>query len=236
MRVFLSVLLVSLALGGCASKPKPFGGAPSLQVYRQEALPAPSATDFVKVEGTSLIGPYDKLSVKVFGLEELSQEEVQADASGRISVPLAGSVQAGGRTTDQVAEEIAEKLRENHVRNPRVAVNLRDAIAQVITVGGEVKEPGVYPVTSQLTLLGAVSRAKGTTEFAKLDDVVVFRTVGGQRMAALYNIAAIRRGVYEDPRMYPNDVVMVGDSPGRRLFRDILQTAPSLLTPLIYVF
>jgi polysaccharide export outer membrane protein len=103
----------------------------------------------------------------------------------------------------------------------------------VITVDGQVREPGLYPVLGRTTLMRAVATAKGTTEFARLQDVVVFRTVGDQQMVALYNLQAIRRGVYPDPEVFANDVVVVGDSPARRLFRDVLQAAPLLVTPLV---
>jgi polysaccharide export outer membrane protein len=84
-----------------------------------------------------------------------------------------------------------------------------------------------------MTLMRAVATAKGASEFAKLDDVVIFRTVKGQQLAALYNLTAIRRGNYEDPEVFANDVVVVGDSQARRLFKDALQVVPLLMTPLI---
>jgi polysaccharide export outer membrane protein len=52
-------------------------------------------------------------------------------------------------------------------------------------------------------------------------------------MAGLYNIDAIRRGAYADPAIYANDVVVVGDSPARRRFRDLVGVAPLLAAPLI---
>jgi polysaccharide export outer membrane protein len=70
-------------------------------------------------------------------------------------------------------------------------------------------------------------------ELAKLDDVVVFRKVNGQRYAALYNLQAIRRGNYDDPQIYANDVVIVGESGARRLFRDLLAIVPVLTSPLV---
>ena len=103
----------------------------------------------------------------------------------------------------------------------------------MITVDGQVKEPGLYPVIGKMTLMRAVATAKGTAEFAKLDDVVIFRTVNGQKLAALYNLKAIRRGYYNDPEVFANDVVVVGDSQARRLFKDALQLVPLLTTPLI---
>ena len=66
-----------------------------------------------------------------------------------------------------------------------------------------------------------------------LDDVLVFREVGGQKFVGVYNLGAIRRGNYADPEIFPNDVVVVGDSPQRRMFKDILQASPLLTTPLI---
>ena len=71
------------------------------------------------------------------------------------------------------------------------------------------------------------------SDLAKLDDVVVFRVVRGQRYAALYNLKLIRKGAYPDPAIYADDVIVVGDSSSRRLFKDILQFAPLLLTPFV---
>ncbi len=61
------------------------------------------------------------------------------------------------------------------------------------------------------------------------------RTVDGRKMAGLYNIDAIRRGAYDDPAIYANDVVFVGDSPQRRRFRYLVSLAPLLAAPLIAV-
>ena len=45
--------------------------------------------------------------------------------------------------------------------------------------------------------------------------------------------SSIRRGNYEDPEVFPNDIVIVGDSPERRRFKDVLAALPALLSPLI---
>jgi polysaccharide export outer membrane protein len=54
-------------------------------------------------------------------------------------------------------------------------------------------------------------------------------------MAGLYNLGAIERGAYADPAIYANDVVVVGDSPQRRLFRDFVSVAPLLAAPLVAI-
>ena len=182
--------------------------------------------------GAYAIGALDKLTVTVFGIDDLGAK-AQVDASGRVAVPLAGSIEAAGMTPEALGREIERRLRARYVRDPHVTVNVDEALSQVVTIDGQVREPGLYPVVGNMTLLKAVATAKGPTEFAKLDDVVIFRTVGSQRLAALYNLGAIRRGVYADPAIYPNDVVVVGDSNGRRMFKDFLQLVPLLTTPII---
>jgi polysaccharide biosynthesis/export protein len=229
--LLLPVLAVAL-LPACAG-PGALGGASNITVMQGNELPAPDRGDLLSESRPYLIGPFDKLTIDVFGIDELSKKEVQTDASGRISFPLAGIIEAAGRTPAEIEEEIENRLRSRYVRDPQVTVNLRETVSQVITVDGQVRKPGLYPVIGKMTLMRAVATAEGTAEFAKLDDVVIFRTVKGQQLAALYNLKAIRRGNYGDPEVFANDVVVVGDSQARRLFRDALQVVPLLTTPLI---
>src|SRR5690606_16739728 len=155
--------------------------------------------------------------------------------SGRISMPLIGTVDARGRTAAELARAIEDALRGRYVRNPEVTVNIRSSVSQVVTIDGEVVEPGLYPVTNQMTLLRAGASARALAESARQNDVVIVRTVEGRRMAGLYDINAIRRGLYEDPPIYANDVVVVGASPERRLFRDFVSLAPLLASPLVAI-
>ncbi len=236
-RIFL--LGTCIALSACSSSqlgkaPKSSSGMPSnVAVAESGQLPPPERMDLFEMNRAYLIGPFDKLIIDVFGIEELSKKEVQTDAGGRISFPLAGIIEAVGKTPAEVEDEIEERLRGRFVRDPQVTVNLKETVSQVITVDGQVKEPGLYPVIGKMTLMRAVATAQGAGEFAKLDDVVIFRTVKGQKMAALYDLKAIRRGAYDDPEVFANDVVVVGDSNARRLFKDALQVLPLLTTPII---
>lgn len=222
-----------LALSACAT-PKPLVGSPAIQVVDVAGLPPPIGTS---ADGVMpyLIGPADKLTVTVANMPELTQKEIRVDAGGHISVPLAGVIEAGGHTPAEVERAIETRLRAAYVRAPQVSINLIESNGQLVTVDGEVTEPGLYPVIGPMSLMRAVADAKGTKKFAKLDDVVVFRTVGGQKMAALYNLGAIRRGAYDDPKIYANDIVVVGESRARRLFDGFLQLAPLLTTPLILI-
>jgi polysaccharide export outer membrane protein len=220
-----------LMLGGCASAPLASLDS-AVQVVPSTELPQPDTASLSVPSRPYVIGPLDKLSVRVFGVEELSLD-VQTDAGGRFSYPLIGEVQAAGLQPSDLARQIETRLAGNFVRNPQVTVNLTESVSSLVTVDGQVKQPGRFPVIGNMTLMQAVAVAGGNSEFAKLDDVVVFRTVDGKRYAGLYNLRAIRRGNYADPQIYGNDVVVVGDSQARRLFNSILQATPLLTAPLI---
>ena len=234
MRNFVGLSVAALVLASCAGQP-PIQSTPNLTVIAgQTDMPVPDRSDLLAEDRLALIGPLDSVSVNVFGVPELSRD-MQVDAGGRIAMPLIGTLDAGGKTAAELARDVEQQLSGRYVRNPNVTVNIVSSVSQVVTVDGQVKDPGLYPVTNQMTLLRAVASARGLTEFAKQDDVVILRTVEGRRIAGLYNIGAIRRGVYKDPSIYANDMVIVGDSPQRRLFRDFVSIAPLLASPLVAV-
>lgn len=237
MRNIILAVCLTAALGACGGTPpiRELQASPGLAVVQDtQNLPAPSRADLTVPDRPSLIGPLDTIGVDVFNVTDLSRE-MQVDASGRISMPLIGTVDARGKTAQELAQTIENALRGRFIRDPDVTVNIKNSVSQVVTVDGQVVEPGLYPVTNQMTLMRAIASARGLTEFAKQDDVVILRTVGGQRMAGLYNISAIRRGAYGDPAIYANDVILIGDSPQRRLFRDLVSLSPVLAAPVIAI-
>ncbi|MBB5712770.1 polysaccharide biosynthesis/export family protein [Sphingomonas xinjiangensis] len=222
------------ALAGCAGH-QPLQSTQRLTVVDSAGmLPPPSRTDLTAADRPALIGPLDTIQVDVFNIPDLSRE-MQVDSSGRIAMPLAGTLDARGKTAQELASTIETALRARYVRNPEVTINIKNSVSQVVTIEGQVVEPGLYPVTNQMTLMRVIASAKGLSEFARQEEVVILRTVGNQRMAGLYNVAAIRRGEYDDPPVYANDMIVVGDSPQRRLFRDLVSLSPLLAAPLIAV-
>ncbi|WP_326524820.1 polysaccharide biosynthesis/export family protein [Sphingomonas sp.] len=224
--------LAALSLVSCAGSSQ-VGGAPNLQVVEGNALPSPGRFDLTKASRPYLVGPFDKLTIDVFGIPEMQQRDIAVDAGGRISFPLAGNLDVAGKTPDEVATLLRDRLKERFVRDPQVTVNLKEAVSQVVTVDGEVRKPGQYPVIGRMTLLRAIAISEGTSEFSNLDHVVVFRQVEGRDLAALYSLRMIRQGAYADPEIFGNDVVVVGDSRARRIFKDFLGIVPLLTTPLI---
>lgn len=234
MRKILVSIIIAYGLTGCAGTPSPQSSTQLTVIPDSQGLPAPNRSDLAAADRPALIGPLDTISVDIFNVPELSRE-MQVDASGRIIMPLVGTVDARNKTADELAQTIESALQGRYVRDPQVTVNIKSSVSQVVTVDGEVKEPGLYPVTNQMTLMRVIASAKGLSEFAKQEQVVILRTVDSQRMAGLYDISAIRRGAYADPPIYANDVVIIGDSPQRRLFRDVVSLAPLLAAPLVAI-
>ena len=230
MRKILFPMLALGLLSACGSTPRPEPSA-ELAVVEDAFLPVPARSDLTTPGRQALIGPLDTIGIDVYGVEELSMQ-FQVDASGEILMPLIRDVQVGGRTPSEVAQTIEGRLTQ-YIRDPSVSVNITKSVSQVVTVDGEVNEPGQYPVTNRTTLMSTIASARGLSEFAKLEDVVILRTVGGQRYAGLYNLGAIRLGAYADPEIYANDTIIVGDSPTRRIIQDFGPLAPLITTPLI---
>lgn len=208
----------ALALVACASRGGPVA-------YEPENFGAPDIESLAATPGQQRLGPLDKLRITVFQVEELSGEYA-VDAGGKIQYPLIGEITAQGLLPSELGELIARRLGERHLRSPNVQVAVLQRQEQTITVDGNVRQPGVLPIRGTTTLIRAIAMARGTTEDANPSRVIVFRTINGQRMAAAFDLRAIRRAQAEDPEIFGNDIVVVDGSRARTIFRDILSAIP----------
>jgi polysaccharide export outer membrane protein len=143
-------------------------------------------------------------------------------------MPLIGEVEAANQTTAQLDEKLTGLLGQKYLENPDVAVAIKSSTGRVVTVDGAVRDPGSYPVLRPITLLQAMALAKGTTEEANIRRVAIFRTIGGVRQAAAFDVQSIRRGQEPDPAVYPGDIVVVDGSSNKALQKQLLQTIPIL--------
>ena len=232
--VFWRFALISIALvitSACVGDRPALEPRSGLVVERMSALPAPSGQDVADATRAFRISPFDRLQINVYGVEDMEQA-LRVDSGGMIQVPLAGPINSAGLTLEQLSNEIAQRLK-TYIRNPQVTVNLDETSTGSVTVYGQVQEPGQFPIAGKMTLMRAIALANGFNATANTNNVVVFRTVNNQDMAALYDLEAIRRGAYPDPDIYANDVIAVDDSRTKRLFQDVIQASPLLVTPII---
>ena len=161
LRLVAALFLLSV-LAACA------GGV------QRSSTPPPAVQPLVS---DYLIGVDDEVQVSVWRNPELGIT-VPVRPDGRISVPLIGDVVAGGRTPDQVAADIQEKLGA-YVRDPQVAVILTQLRSHEylsrVRVTGAVRQPVSIPYRQGMTVLDAVLAAGGVTEFAAPDRADLFR-------------------------------------------------------------
>ena len=160
------------------------------------------------------IAPLDRLQVSVFREPELSIDDLLVDESGRILLPLVGSLPAAGKSKEALAGEITLRLRQ-YLRDPQVSVAIKQAAVRNITVAGSVMEPGVYPMAGRTTLLQAVALAKGPSQVASLNQTLMF------------NLDAIARGKAADPEVLPGDTIAIASSHFKTAWRDIIASVRS---------
>ena len=159
---YIAALALSLGLSACG---------PEVDSRYQQ----PDAFDAVQaVPTTYIIGPGDDLSVVLPFNPELNYEG-PVGPDHNFTMPLAGTISTVGRTSDQMEEAISQALTDRHIaRKPPVSISIR-RYAQVIFVGGEVKNPGVVTLQNQMDPLQAILSAGGMLDTARTGSVVIIR-------------------------------------------------------------
>lgn len=195
----LMVCSIAALLAACATGPRP-GEAPTIN-------PQAQAVEAYR------IGVDDVIRVAVWQNPDLNVT-VPVRPDGRISVPLVGDIDAGGRTPEEVSAEITGKL-ETYVRNPQVTVivdQLRshEYLARV-RVTGAVRTPISVPYRQGMTVLDAVLAAGGTNEFAAADRTELYRKEGASTRAYAVRLDRIlQKGeLATNYPVQPGDVITV---------------------------
>ena len=178
------------------------------------------------------IAPDDVLRIQVYHEPDLSLEDARVDAQGMVRMPLIGAVPVAGLSASEAADVVAGRLGERYLVSPQVSLFVKTAVGRRITLDGEVREPGLYPIEGRLTLSQAVALAKGPTRLAA-DQVVVVRRMDGQRQAAMFDLGAIRKGAAPDPEILPGDQLIVGLSRAKAILGGALVAVPALAAGFI---
>jgi len=135
---------------------------------------------------TSYDEPYrlasgDRLRILVFGQDAISNS-YSVDASGNVSMPLAGLVRAEGATTKELEKIIEARLRNGFLRNPQVSVEIE--AYRPFYILGEVVTAGQYPYVSGLTVQKALAIAGGFSPRAYRRSVNLTRAIEGRPVTA----------------------------------------------------
>lgn len=221
MRALLAVLVCTL-LVACQNQPteSPVDEPEAVAVPVSPAAPvllpgsSPAASAAFDVVDTYRIGVDDIVLVSVWGNEKLSiQVPVRPD--GRISVPLVGDIDAGGKTPEAVSRNIEAAL-SDYVRDPKVSVILielrsHEFISRV-RVTGAVRSPISVPFRQGMTVLDLVLLAGGLNEFASPGRARLYRRGGtaGQQVLEVSLDDILNNGQLETNfSLLPGDVLTV---------------------------
>jgi len=154
-----------------------------------------------------LIGPGDMLHVLVFDTPELEEHARVSDA-GELSLVMGGSVKVDAMTPTQAAKAIEEVLLNEHILlHPRVLVTLDDAATQKVSVLGEVRVPGVYPIQTSRSIVSVLAQAGGLTDLA--DRKVLIQRHGTSDTVPYFVSNSPDTSLSTAVMVYPGDTVIV---------------------------
>ena len=168
-RLGLALALGAAACAACASTNPP---PPGHETYR--------------------VGAADELSFRILP-DPAIEGSTTVRPDGRISVDLIGDVDAAGRTTEEIAQEIEQRI-ARYRQGPLVTVSVKTANSASISVLGEVFRPGRYAIAQETRLADAIALAGGETQLAAASRVRLIRWQGDQSVAYEANLDEIQDG------------------------------------------
>ncbi len=129
------------------------------------------------------LGPEDVVEVRVFELDQLNRT-VRVAGDGSMELPLIGSIPVNGLTPDDVADQVADRLRDRFVQNPQVSVFVKEFHSQKVSLLGAIRNPATYPLVGRRNLLQILADAGGLSGAAG-NVLFVFRQADDGRSARL---------------------------------------------------
>ncbi len=155
------------------------------------------------------IGIGDILKITTWKEPDLSLDAVQVRRDGKITFPLLDDLQAEGISTVELKKNIEKKLAD-FVEAPTVTVTLINPVSQRYYILGEVKAVGEYPLMKKLTVVQAFALAKGFTEWASKDEIILFRKENNKQKVIKIDYSDIVKGkLGKDIDLKADDIIIV---------------------------
>lgn len=174
IRVLFALILWALMGSGVANEPK------------AGTAPASATTPGYRLQ------PGDLITVSVWKEQDL-QSEVLVRPDGGFSFPLAGEVDAVGKTVEEIRLVLVERLKR-YIPTPVVTVAVKQIGGNRVYVVGRVNHAGDFPLSSPLDVMQAIALAGGTTPFASINDIVILRRQNGEQKALHFHYSDVARG------------------------------------------
>src|SRR4029077_2303856 len=167
-----ALLAAFLIIVGCSNPVQHIPELTPEQLAARSVKQVPSEQNYKMV-------PYDKVTVRfTYHPEQDPKTPLSVRPDGQITLDGIGSVQAAGRTPEELGKDIAEKS-SNRLRDPQVIVMVTDFAQRKIYVGGSVKSPGIVNFQGEISPIQAIFDRGGFADDAQKDSVVLIRYAGG---------------------------------------------------------
>ncbi len=173
----------------------------------------PAPPQSARAAASAAVRPGDVLEIRVFD-EERFGGEYQVGDDGAIDFPMVRSLDVTGKTKDEVARLLEQRLADGFLNNPQVSVQVKQRGNREVSVLGQVNKAGSLDYRDGLTVVQAVSLAGGLDAFAAPARVKVTRRtgVGDETVTFEVSLPAIVNGKAEDLVLRPGDIVFVPES------------------------
>jgi polysaccharide biosynthesis/export protein len=169
-----------------------------------------SAAAHAQVVQDYKLHPGDKLTVGVYDDPKLLPQEITVTPDGKISYPMVGTLNVGGKTLEQVRGEFEQRLKK-YISDPIAIVMVTEVKGNVVYVIGQVTKPGAIVMNPTINVLQALSIAGGANPYAKLDGIIVIRSAGGTQRVLPFRYGQVSGGrdLQQNIDLESGDVVVV---------------------------
>jgi len=156
-----------------------------------------------------LIGPGDILEVSVWNEPALSKT-VTVRLDKRISLPLIGDVIVTGMSLEDLSNILTHEF-SKFISNPNVVVILQESKSKRYYLIGRVTKPGEFPLDFPLTVLQALARAGGFTEWAETKEILILRSTDAKETIQRFDYPEVIKGknLQQNIKILPGDTIVV---------------------------
>lgn len=190
LSLLFTLLAFSLGLFGCASSPD---------------TKSPATTEMPAPDLNYAVQPGDILTISVWKEKDLDRDVV-VTPDGGISFPLAGDIEANGKTIEQLKKEITARL-SKYIPGASVTVAAKQIQGNKVYVVGKVNRPGEFVAARNVDVMQALAMAGGVTPFASVNNIKILRRVNGVQTALPFKYSQVESG----RNLKDNVVLQAGD-------------------------
>ncbi len=175
---------------------------------------------FASAQGSYRLQPGDSVEIWV-GQDASLNRTLIVGPDGRISMPLAGHLQASGMTLQQLEQSLKSRLQKNFTTDLDLTIMIATAVDEdaerIVYLTGEISRPGPIVLNRPTTVLQAIAMAGGVGQFAAKKRIQIRRTINGEQVLLPFNYRDVEKGrvVLGDIFLHDGDVIVV---PERGLF------------------